>query len=211
MSKRLRRIYYIPGILSLAIAPILITVRINKYIADRTEHCLEIIVGIKNDNRNLEILFPKRNYQTYILTENREEDSLKLIYIEKLAKKLHLSKDDMIGIKVVLNKETKYKTFISLLNCCLKSGISDWIPLGDTIFIFQKNYPADYNNNLCQNSLKPEMNWGDDCIPPYKAKPRLTLLQKIRNEKEIIKLGIPFAILILFLGYQMIRNIKNEC
>jgi hypothetical protein len=208
--RRHKTIYYIPGILTLAFAPLLFMARTNKYLADRTEHCIQIIAGVENDKRNIEILFPFRAYQTFKLTGNRGNDSINNILIENFARGLHDSKNDSIGLKVVLDRSMKYKAYINLLNSCLKAGISDWIPLGDTICIFQKNRPENYNNNLCQNSLTLDIHGGIDFITASAVKPKLTLFQIIRNEREQIRLAIPFSILFLLLGYQIMKNLRKE-
>jgi hypothetical protein len=207
-----KKIYYVPGILTLVFAPILFINKTHKYIADRTEHCISIIVGVNEDKKHMDFLFPHRDYQTFHLSGLSNQDSSTLILIGYFAKGLNLSKNDSIGLKVVLDQKIKYKTFVDLLNVCLKSGISDWIPFGDTVFVFHKDNPMHYNNNLCQNHLTPDrisLNFicGLD-LQDKKSKP--TLIQKIKNNKEAIQLAYPFAIVYMALLFLSIRKIKNE-
>ena len=211
--KRSKRIYYIPGIIALAIAPIIFVVQTNKYLSYREAHCLSIVYGDYSANEiefTKRCLLAKRNYQIYRLVGNQIKDSTTLILIENFARGINLSKNDSIGLKVILDNRIKYKTYIDLLNACLKSQINTWIPLSDTLFIFNKNYPKDYNNEFCQNMFETNiMECGSDLLSIEKEiKP--TLMQKIKNEQFKIKLAIPFAILILIFIYFNIKKIKNE-
>jgi hypothetical protein len=201
-----KRIYYVPGIITLAIAPIIFVARTNKYIADKAEHCISIIVGVKEDGRHDNFLFPPRDYQTFELTGLPKRDSSIMILIQYYAKGLHESKNDSIGLKVILGKNLKYKAYIDLLNSCLKSRISDWIPFSDTVFIFHKHNPENYDNSLSQNSLTPNMNLGSDIIV-IKVEPELTLVQKIQNKKDIVKLASPLIVVYLILLYLTIKKI----
>jgi len=206
-----KRIYYVPGLITLAIAPIIFVARTNKYIADKTEHCISIIVGVKEDEGHDNFLFPSRDYQIFELTGIQKHDSSITTLIQYYAKGLHESKNDSIGIKVILGNELKYKAYIDLLNACLKSRISNWIPYGDTVFIFHRSNPEYYNNSLCQNSLMPDLEkWGSDIII-INEEPELTIIQKIKTNKDIIKLGSPFIVVYLMLFYLAIQKIKNEC
>jgi hypothetical protein len=201
----------VPGLITLAIAPIIFVVRTNKYIADKTEHSLSIIVGVKEDRDQENVLFPLRYYQTFKLTGIQKHDSSITALIEYYAKGLHESKNDSIGLRVILSDKLKYKAYIDLLNASLKSQISDWIPFGDTVFIFHRNNPKEFNNSLCQNSLMPDLDkWGIDIVI-NKDEPKPTLLHRIQNNKEMIKLASPFAVVYLMLVYLTIKKLKNEC
>jgi hypothetical protein len=209
--KRLRRIYYVPGILTLTIAPILFFAETNKYIKDSSERCLRIIFPEKDPIEVNFLLDSTIAYQTYFLSGQDIRDSLVLILIENYARGLYLSKNDSIGIKVIINKEIKYKSYIDILNCCLKSGISDWIPYGDTLFIFNKEYPNDANRIFCQNTYVPEfLNYAvvDCCIGQKEIEP--SFIQKIIFQKDNILRYLPLGILYLILVFSAIMKIKNE-
>lgn len=198
-----------PGILTLAIAPILFMFKTNKYIADRSEHCISVVY-CDNDEFIKKDFLPERVYQIFKLSGEEKHDSLNLILIENLSRGLRLSQNDSIGLKVILNKGIKYGTYLSLMNCCLKSGINSWIPFGDSVFIYNKNCPKDYNHDLGQNILMPDFLYmGSDCFVDN-PKPKLTLIQRIKNEKFMIKLASPFVIIYLILLYLTINKIKNE-
>jgi hypothetical protein len=204
--KPLKRIYYIPGILTLILAPVIIMVKTNKYVSERKEYCISIIMIPNDDNQYAkEDLLPKRDYQTFELTGQSKTDSLQILFIENYARGISLSKNDSIGIKVILNERLKYKNYIDLLNSCLKSDISDWIPWGDTLFIFNKEYPIDYDRKFCQNTLyfSDFINWGSDCIVVNKE-PKFSIIQWFIYYKSLIIKSAPFLILLLILVYQNI-------
>lgn len=205
-----KRIYYLPGLLTLVIAPIIFITRTNKYISDKTQHCITIGVSEKDNNEYSRIYHPQRSYQTFKLAGNSKGDSSILLLIENYAKGISLSKNDSIGLKVILSKNLKYGTFIGLLNACLKSGINNWIPWGDTVFIFHENYQKQSGEQICQNMGIKSIEWTCDIILFDSPKQKLTLFQKLKNEKEFIKLFVPFIILISIMGYLSLKSIINE-
>jgi hypothetical protein len=204
-----KRIYYVPGILTLAIAPVLFMARTNKYIADRTQHCISIIVAEKNDSEHVTYMFPERAYQTYFLTGQNKKDSLNLILLENFARGICLSNNDSVGLKVVLSKGIKYSQFIGLLNACLKSGINNWIPKGDTVFIFNRNC-KDQNDIVVQNARFDWPTWNDGFCVPEAPNKEPSLIQKIKNEKEMIIRGGPILLLIIIMAFSSLRQIFNE-
>jgi len=107
-TKQTKRIYYIPGILTLAIAPILFIFKTDKYISDRKEYCIHTMMIGKNDQHITKGFFQKITFQTFMLSGIPKQDSSSLILIENFARGISLSKNDSIGLKVILNKNIKY-------------------------------------------------------------------------------------------------------
>jgi len=157
---RFRSRFYFFGILSLAVLAILFVWRTNKLAIDKKEHCIKMAFvhgpRVDLDPRD-DPAFQKRNNYTIYLSGDRQNDSLSLILIEHFSRGIHLSKNELVGIKVVFSGNPKYATYVGLLNACLKSGVSDWIPLGDTLFVFQRNLPALYGCKDAQNSASIEL------------------------------------------------------
>jgi hypothetical protein len=186
----------------------------DKYIADKSEHCISIIAASKYDKGSYDLLIKKRVYQNFLISGQNIRDSLTLVLIENYARGINLSENDSIGIKVVIGKSIKYKTYIDLLNTCLKSDISDWIPFGDTIFMFYKNHinksePLNtYSKTKCQNTYFSDISCAG-CLSIEKPRPPLTIFQKIVNEKETIKLAAPILIGYLILAYLSIKKLRN--
>jgi hypothetical protein len=193
-----KRIYYIPGILTLAIAPILFITRTDQYITKRTEHCIETTMIGKNDPYFPKIVLSKRSFQTYQLSGG-SKDSSTLVLVENIARGLGLSKNDSLGIKVVLHKNVKYKTYIDLFNACLKSGINNWVTWGDTVFIYHNSLQPDFLMMPCGGCV-----WV--CLPVTKP----TLMQILKNNKDDILFASPFVILYLILVYFNIRKIRKN-
>jgi hypothetical protein len=204
-----KRIYYVPGILTLAIAPILFMSRTNKYISDRTQHCISIIVAEKNDIEHSTSIFPRRAYQNYFLTGKAIQDSLSLILLENFARGISMSNNDSVGLKVVLDKRIKYSQYIGLLNACLKSGINNWIPKGDTVFIFNRSC-INQSDVMVQNVRFDWPTWDNGtCITETMPK-EASLIQKIKNEKDMIIRGAPIFLLIAIMAFSSLRQIVNE-
>lgn len=208
--KRLNRIYYVPGILTLAIAPILITVSVDKYIAERTDHCIDFCMGVVNDDLGQNYLFPPRTYQYFQLNGNKKLDSLNIILIENIARGLQLSKNDSLGVMVVLGNKLKFKTYVNLFNSCLKSNVGNWIPLGDTVFIYHGEYPETYDAAYKTNVARfCEVPMGSDIFPLI-IEPEYTLIQRIRGKWPILRLALPLFLIYLVLVVLAVRQFIRE-
>jgi len=185
-----KRIYYIPGILTLAIAPILFMARTTKNVNDRTEHCIQTIMI---DRYFFQNSFTKIAFQTYQLSGVNKQDSTTLNLIENFARRIRLSNNDSIGLKVILPKNIKYKTYIDLLNACVKSGVNNYNTWGDSVYIYNKAW----HPMLC----------GGGCIQNVEVVNKPTLLQIIKKEKDNILFVSPFIIVYSILLFFAIRKI----
>jgi len=116
------------------------------------EYCLNIIVGEKDTNSFYEYILPERNYKMLHIMGDSSRDIATILIIEKLARNLMMDNNETLGIKVIISDKLKYKTYIALLNGCLRSDVSDWIPHGDTVFIFHQ-YQENYHKEFCQNAI----------------------------------------------------------
>jgi len=176
-----KKIYYIPGILTLAIAPILFTIKTDKFIADRNQYCIPIIrkfdsccsnksdlefFGINPHANTNYIQLEIRKFIKIEINGNNYNDSLKTILIENFSKGLKLSSDTTLGLKVVFNNKVKYKGFINVFNSCIKSEINYFLPFGDTIFIcYVKNKFLDNKRFVNIPNTKDNQIWEfDDTI-----------------------------------------------
>jgi len=193
--------------ITLVLGPLVFMIRTQHYISDKTQYCISIAVCEKT--KESEFLHPKRLYTELKISGEPVKDSLTILLLEHYARGINLSKNDSIGIKVVLSNRIKYKSFVSVLNACLKSGINQWIPCGDTIFIYHQTYGDQYGEQLCQNCGIKSV-WGCDILVPETPPPKLTIFQKIVKEKENIKLAIPFIILIFLMGLISLKRNINE-
>jgi hypothetical protein len=205
-----KRIYYVPGILTLAIAPILFTVQIKKYISDRNRYCISIVVAEKNYKIGENGVIPSRAYQTYVLTGNIKKDSSTLKLIEYVAKGIRMARNDSIGVKIIINQGLKYSTYINALNSCLKSGINNWIPSGDTIFIFHKNFQNTPIAKFGQNATFIGPVLEGNCLVKINAPEKISFYQRLKNEEGKIKYAVPLFIVFSILVYFSIQGIINE-
>jgi hypothetical protein len=119
------------------------------------EYCMDIVYGDKYSFE--EYIQPKRNFRYFKLSGETKLDKVELLLIDRISKEMVKSKIDSVGMKIVLGKELSYKTYIELFNVCLKSGVTDWIPYNDTVFIYNIRGSENKVRN-CQNSSMPGMN-----------------------------------------------------
>jgi len=208
--KRYYKIYYVPGMISLTLLPILFMCRTNQYLKNKTQYCISILRGDDDYKciNSREITFLKRNNITLYLMGDSKMDRSNLILIEHFSKGIQLSRNEFLGLKVVLGQKTKYKTYIGLMNACLKSGVSDWIPLGDSVFIFHRENKTGFVDHSIQNTHSYAM-YRFECDHRLVDKYPPTLLEKIKKHKNEIHLAIPIFSVILLLFFLSVRRLMR--
>jgi hypothetical protein len=137
MKKR-KKIYYVPGIISLIFLPILFLIQNNHEIKKTRQYAIEYITPFEWDDYNYEIP-AKRNYINVKLEGDTKNDSLHFLFIKNFAETIEQSKDTVIGLKIIFGSNIKYGTLISTLNCLLKAKIKTYIPIEDTLFVYYIN------------------------------------------------------------------------
>jgi len=210
---KIRKIYYIPGMITLIFAPIFFVAKLNKSVAETREYCIETIFKGEDDtiyNGCKDLKIPAtRKYWNIELTGNKKDDSLTLLFAENFAKGLEQSIDTINGIKIILKNGIKYKTFIEALNCCLKSKISNYLPYKDTIYLYheKRDCPQEIIGANISDWDFNKFGWGSDVLFP---EPSYTLIQKIKAKKMEIIIGIPYLVLFIFLVIGTIRRLHRQ-
>ncbi|MBI1766992.1 MAG: hypothetical protein HYR67_01300 [Bacteroidetes bacterium] len=151
MSKRSKKIYYVPGMISL----IMLLPFVYKFLSDknlfRQLHSMEMTWTSK---RSLQIdsishpefysiMYPKgifkrilkRKYFLVELNGDDNKDSQKLRLAEQRIKDLISSPDTTIGIHFKFTPQTKYRSFIQTLNILLKNNAKTYWTHEDDIWV----------------------------------------------------------------------------
>ncbi len=169
---------------------------------DNKEYCINIVFIPKDDPYFVTRLLAKREYSSFAYTHSDPEI---LRRIELFANNLEVNRNDSLGLKIIINNDIKYETFVDLLNICLKSNISDWLPYGDSLFVFHRDFGL----------KKPDLNATVSMMPDaplfelnYEETYRAKWYQKIASGIEKIAIITVTYLIILYLCY---RQTKNEC
>ena len=188
--KTINILVYLQFAIVLILIPIII---ISKISFDSKEYCIDITFIPDNDPYFVSKLLAKRDYSIFNYTHS---DPKILKCIEEFAGDLEKDRNDSFGIKVIINNNIKYGAFIDLISTCLKSGISDWLSYGDSLYVFHR----DYKVSLAPDAPLFQLNFEDIYMEKW--------YKKISYNIEKISIFSIFYLIILYLSY---RQIKNEC
>jgi hypothetical protein len=83
------------------------------------------------------LLPAERNFKTIEIVLNKYDSKIEELY--KIIYKIETSKDTLNGVKIVFNKEIKYKHYIETINTLLKLKVKTYLPIGDTIYYYYLN------------------------------------------------------------------------
>ena len=139
MIKR-KKIYYVPGLISLFFLPVLLVLKDNHEINRTKQFSIEYLTLLESDKKYYDYEIPaKRDFINVKIDDNTKNDSLRFIFIKNFAQSLDQSKDTVIGLKIIFNNTIKYATFIETLNSLLKAKCQTYIPIEDTLFVYYMN------------------------------------------------------------------------
>jgi hypothetical protein len=220
--KPLKRLYYIPGILSLVMMPVFFFMQINKYLDDRKEYAIPVYYHNNSDTTQQYWQTSKipanRKYFLFELEQNKKKDSLKLLMIQNLLKGIEQSKDTTYGVKIIFPDNVKYGTIIQAMDACLKAKINTFfLRPHDTLITFHRAfacYPKGYYEAEDTTANYPV--FGKPrfllCGGVIFERPEVkqTLFDKLREYKPIILISLPYFIWLLVIAYLMFRKLKHE-
>ena len=216
-----RKIYYVPGMISLIFLPILCVWYLNE--KKNVIRCIEVmyarkynpndVTPLKYDTTFLSQSGEKRQYQNFYLTGNAVSDSMQIILYKSNAKQIIKDNDTINGIHINFGDKINYNQYVSTL---------------DFFYKIRKPYNSstlfyNYNNNflLFENQLwfsnhkfqKPgKLKWECkiQCIN-IEFKPSFTqiIVDWIENQKILLKLW-PFFLIFITFSIISIHYIKNK-
>ncbi|MEG1023744.1 MAG: hypothetical protein RSD71_10550 [Flavobacterium sp.] len=110
-----RKIYYVPGMISLIVIPLLCFYHFYKVDAFKEERCMDIYIcndsiGTKN------IMSYKRNYKVFNFNNSLDLERKKLNRLRFDLKELNRTNDTINGIQVCFGTKMKYEVYIEILD-----------------------------------------------------------------------------------------------
>jgi hypothetical protein len=158
-SARPKHRYYVPGIISLAILPLLFIYYASKEIRARTLTVMPIYlfdtVRIKKYPelyRNFNGGFhPKRNYIDIILVGNNQTNEIKLDFAQLRIREILAQNDSSNGVHFEFGDSSEYWTFVKACNMMKIEGAKTFMAFDHSIWFY--HFPPD----PAQASLFPEL------------------------------------------------------
>lgn len=217
-----RKMYYVPGMISLIFLPILCVWYLNKnksdfrvteviYAAKYKPHSSECFVRF--DTSALSVRKNKRIYIEYKMT-GENSDKLKLNSIEKQVVRMVNENDTTNGIHIIFDDNAKYETFINLIDILHKDSImTRFLPFENNIWFLHFNLSIREKNNICRqmklfdnNYLNTRFIEGDKVYTILHKPIKQTFIESI---KSYLKLW-PFFIVFILFSIISIRYITNN-
>ncbi|MEQ1733033.1 MAG: hypothetical protein ABL940_05135 [Bacteroidia bacterium] len=137
----MKKLYYIPGTISLVFLPLLfIPELINKIHKANDQQCIEInMPSLKKleSNKYEWWIIPKRKFTTIVCDKNMATNAIKIDNGFKQVRQIILSKDTVNAVQFTI-KNAYYNDLISILNNCRKVNVKHYAYENDTVKILFK-------------------------------------------------------------------------
>jgi len=153
---KIKKIYYVPGIITLLILPILVTNWTTNFIKENRNYCIELTLPDKS-NDYYDTIFHKfyktpanRDYKSIEINGKNTNNQDLLNNIKKAIEDITLKKDTINGLKIIFKEKANYNAFINIINSCLKVKAKTFIPISDTLYVYFINR-GKFNDDMLSN------------------------------------------------------------
>ncbi|HSC53755.1 MAG TPA: hypothetical protein VLC98_09050 [Phnomibacter sp.] len=166
-----KKIYYVPGIISLIILPFLFTHFAEKEIKSNSVGVMRIFLADTNLPKKFPEVFrdfkiefpPKRNYTDIDFTGNEKSDKIKLDYAQIKIREILSANDSVNGVHFKFSDSSKYWAFVKSIDVLRTEGAKTYMPLDNDLWFY--HFPPDTTNVnfICGTNYivleRPEINW----------------------------------------------------
>jgi hypothetical protein len=140
--KKHRKIFYVPGMISLVVLPILFLWFLYFSNSFKEYSCIEL--GLADKKSYYEILnefdFPNlRNYKIFVFNNTLEKEKNNLINFQKSLKIQNKFKDTINGIKLQFGKKMTYEVYIRILDILQSEKTPTYIEYQNYLWILNGN------------------------------------------------------------------------
>ena len=209
--KKHRKIFYVPGMISLVVLPLLCCWFIfsNGFLKEYKSFDYGI-----DEEYSKKIIKEKpklilRNNSTYVFNSSIEKEQNKLDSFQLAIRKLHQSNDSINGIKVHFGKQMNYEVFIRVLDIQAIEKTDTYYQLDNDLYVL--------GNRKIKKSYKKSMNYekcfyyeaNKDFFAEQKTKANwLLLIKNLKQYKIVLFAFIGIIILNIFVLLKFNRNRK---
>lgn len=203
------KLYYVPGLISLVLLPLLLVYFGKKEIEELDIRTIEINFWSPSSSSHWH--FPERNYKQVILTGDRTKDKVTLDNAKQFVKKLYTSKDTLNGIQFTLQDSASYGLFVGLVNYFKEEDIRSVLPYGNSFWV---SYPSPPKQVVEGIPMFTECLLCDDVIVVPRAAKQTTIYEQLQTMLCTYSTGIKkfwptialLSILIILTIYQITRR-----
>lgn len=215
-----RKIYYVPGMISLILLPILCVLYLNEH--KNIQRCIEVtyaskydpnhVTPIKLDTSILSQPSIIRHYHNFYLTGDLKFDSIQELKFRFNAKQIIETNDTLNGIHVIFGDNINYNSYVKTIdffyrNMKTYNATKTFYNYNTDLLLFENHIW--FLNKRHQKPKKLDFECQIQCpIVDYKPNFNEQLRAWINNQKIILKLWLFFLV---FIGFSIIsiRYIRN--
>jgi hypothetical protein len=215
-----RRIYYIPGILSLLFLPIICIVYLKHSTINTDERVIEIWMPRKynpvENGRNSYVFDTAvlsrpeniRKYREIKMTDNIEDNREKIAEFKQSVAKLVQTNDTLNGVHLTMSSITSYNEFIQLLDICFSSTtISQFVVYEDNLWYLYKKFDLSMTKRYKEEKLRMQNEKQKEKITTRNIElSQVTIIQRLESLYEIW----PWIIVYLAFGFISVRHMIKK-
>lgn len=199
---RYKKIYYVPGVISLLVLPVLFVLCVSMAQKPRSYHVLQVLIP----NRQLEKEFPEtyrwicpvdeRSYEDINITGQRNADQVKQAYAQIRVREI-LHQDDFVrGIHYHFGDSSNYGAFIKAIDILSTEKAQLYVIEGNNIWFYHA--PPDTTEYFeCGTSLPQYLTckvfYGEKPLPP---EPVLTRLRDAWASSWLLIIGFSLFLVV---------------
>jgi len=213
-----RRIYYVPGIISLIFLPIMCVWYLDQH--KNIQKCLEVTYARKYDLNDKRVKLDtsilshsghKRKYQKFHLTGDLKSDSIQELKYRLIAKQIIETNDTLNGIHLIFGDNIKYDLYVKTIDFFnrKRKKYNPLITFYNSDFLLFENQLW-FSNKQYQKTIKPDWECQIQCVnvfyqPTFNEK----FKDWIDNQRILLKLW-PFFLIFIVFSIISIRYIINK-
>ncbi len=137
---RYKKLYYVPGLLSLLLVPLLFIAIALEQTQKLNKRALEVNAWHPSLAENYS--FPERDYKEIALTRDAEQNRTAIANTRVYIKQLYANEDTINGIRYNF-QDASYGTYVSILNSFKVDSVSYYAVYGNSIWVLNKPKPKE--------------------------------------------------------------------
>ncbi|KUJ61814.1 hypothetical protein AR687_11395 [Flavobacteriaceae bacterium CRH] len=138
-KQKRKRIFYVPGMISLIFIPLFCLVHFYKTDVFKVYRLINVGLPAPDNNIFEELHIGNlRKYKIFNYNSNEFEEGKKLDKLRFSLRKLKNENDTINGVKIHLGKKMTYGVYVQVLNIFADEGIEIYIPHKDDFWVFMK-------------------------------------------------------------------------
>jgi hypothetical protein len=212
---RHRKLFYVPGMISLLLIPVLCLwfIKYNRYLNKDYSVSISLTESymIPDTSKVNEFIpiYPKRKIENYIFNGDFKSDNLQLKKVRERIKKLYKDNDSINAVKILFGKRMKYKTYVNILDGLFIDKVPSFVI--NSNFIYVVNFPPKHKKHNLKISNLMKCGYGsanEDYWAEQARKKALKLF--IKNIKQFWQIPVALLGIIILNIYTLIKFNKNS-